>query len=590
MAGNEHDPYPSNESNGALIGSEPHTRGLYPEAPKNADDKASAKVRAPKNLPEAMFKAIRPKQWVKNVLVLAAPLAAGSITDAHVLGRAGIAFVAFCLASSCIYLINDAIDVESDRNHPTKRYRPIAAGVVPVKLAYVLAVVLGVASLAISWFVTPNLALVMAIDARLLVLDEPTLGLDILYRKQFYQRLLEDYFDEQKTIVITTHQVEEIEHILTDVMFIRDGKVVLNAAMDDVGSRYTEVLVSADALPEARALGARWNPGRKRWYVPTGVALEPFESVIDSVRYTRALYGEPPDDAHIESVLRSLALLCYRLGLLVGWTSCALPGTILNMPVILLAKIISKRKAKEALAASQVKLYGRDVLATWKVLVSLVVTPVLYVSYAAVATALAYRSSLSLAHKRLMPLYVMVGLPVVTYGTIKMSEVGIDVYKSLPPLVASLLPGRRRVIEQIQRERVNLTAQLHQTIEELKPEGWNYTDIGRGSYTAKPPPLPEEMEHMLYNGRPLDSSGGRSLSHPMNVMDEWLFGWSTSRRDGDWAAHRAEVVDNDLGADYEDALHVYEHQADDAHRAAPRQRTKRPRSHDFRATHPSVAP
>ena len=98
------------------------------------------------------------------------------------------------------------------------------------------------------------------------------------------------------------------------------------------------------------------------------------------------------------------------------------------------------------------------------------------------------------------------------------------------------------------------------------------------------------MEHMLYNGRPLDSSGGRSLSHPMNVMDEWLFGWSTSRRHGDWAAHRAEVVDNDLGADYEDALHVYEHQADDAHRAAPRQRTKRPRSHDFRATHPSVAP
>ena len=82
-----------------------------------------------------------------------------------------------------------------------------------------------------------HLALVMAIDAKLLVLDEPTLGLDILYRKQFYQRLLEDYFDEDKTIIVTTHQVEEIEHILTDVMFIRDGKIVLSAPMDDVGER-----------------------------------------------------------------------------------------------------------------------------------------------------------------------------------------------------------------------------------------------------------------------------------------------------------------------------------------------------------------
>jgi ABC-2 type transport system ATP-binding protein len=99
-----------------------------------------------------------------------------------------------------------------------------------------------------------HLALVMAIDARLLVLDEPTLGLDILYRKQFYQRLLEDYFDEDKTILITTHQVEEVEHILTDVMFIRDGRVVLEAPMDAVGERYVEVLVNADSLEAARAL------------------------------------------------------------------------------------------------------------------------------------------------------------------------------------------------------------------------------------------------------------------------------------------------------------------------------------------------
>lgn len=99
-----------------------------------------------------------------------------------------------------------------------------------------------------------HLALVMAIDARLLVLDEPTLGLDIIYRKQFYQNLLEDYFDEGKTIIITTHQVEEVEHILTDLMFIRDGKIVLAATMDEVGERYTEVMVPHDKVNAANAL------------------------------------------------------------------------------------------------------------------------------------------------------------------------------------------------------------------------------------------------------------------------------------------------------------------------------------------------
>jgi len=99
-----------------------------------------------------------------------------------------------------------------------------------------------------------HLALVMAIDARLLILDEPTLGLDILYRKQFYHSLLEDYFDENKTIIVTTHQVEEVEHILTDLMFIRDGRIVLDADMDAVGERFIEVMVNADQAEAARAL------------------------------------------------------------------------------------------------------------------------------------------------------------------------------------------------------------------------------------------------------------------------------------------------------------------------------------------------
>lgn len=99
-----------------------------------------------------------------------------------------------------------------------------------------------------------HLALVMAIDARLLVLDEPTLGLDILYRKQFYSALLNDYFDEQRTILVTTHQVEEIEKILTHLMFINHGRLVLNESMEAVAEHYTEVMVKPEDVESARAL------------------------------------------------------------------------------------------------------------------------------------------------------------------------------------------------------------------------------------------------------------------------------------------------------------------------------------------------
>ena len=99
-----------------------------------------------------------------------------------------------------------------------------------------------------------HLALVMAIDARLLVLDEPTLGLDLLFRKQFYDSLLTDYFDRNRTIVVTTHQVEEIEHVLTDLVFIDRGRIVLNATMEEIETRYVELVVRPERIAAARAL------------------------------------------------------------------------------------------------------------------------------------------------------------------------------------------------------------------------------------------------------------------------------------------------------------------------------------------------
>ncbi|OBA57672.1 phosphoribose diphosphate--decaprenyl-phosphate phosphoribosyltransferase [Mycobacterium sp. 1100029.7] len=123
--------------------------------------------RPPANLITGVIKAMRPRQWVKNVLVVAAPVAAAGrgvrYDYADVATKVGVAFIVFSLAASCIYLVNDVRDVEADREHPTKRFRPIAAGVVPEWLAYALASVLGIASLGISWWLTPNLAVVMGV-------------------------------------------------------------------------------------------------------------------------------------------------------------------------------------------------------------------------------------------------------------------------------------------------------------------------------------------------------------------------------------------------------------------------------------------
>jgi ABC-2 type transport system ATP-binding protein len=100
-----------------------------------------------------------------------------------------------------------------------------------------------------------HLSIIMSIDAKLLVLDEPTLGLDIIFRKEFYANLLNDYFDEERTILVTTHQVEEVENLLTDLMFINDGKILLDSPMEALADTYTEVAVSGDDADRARGLG-----------------------------------------------------------------------------------------------------------------------------------------------------------------------------------------------------------------------------------------------------------------------------------------------------------------------------------------------
>ena len=133
-----------------------------------------------------------------------------------------------------------------------------------------------------------HLALIMAIDAKLLVLDEPTLGLDILVRKQFYDSLLNDYFDRNRTIIVTTHQVEEIQDVLTDVMFIQRGRIVFDCSMEDFEARYVEVMVHPEHVAAARALG----PIRERQVFGRSILLFQLDRADRADREKLAAMGE----------------------------------------------------------------------------------------------------------------------------------------------------------------------------------------------------------------------------------------------------------------------------------------------------------
>jgi ABC-2 type transport system ATP-binding protein len=133
-----------------------------------------------------------------------------------------------------------------------------------------------------------HLALVMAIDAKLLILDEPTIGLDILYRKQFYDSLLNDYFDRSRTIVLTTHQIEEVQHVLTDLMFIDRGRIALSCSMEEFEVRYLELTVHPDQLAAARAL----KPIQERQALGRSVLLFDHNDAENRVRQQLATLGD----------------------------------------------------------------------------------------------------------------------------------------------------------------------------------------------------------------------------------------------------------------------------------------------------------
>ncbi|KAG6850236.1 hypothetical protein H0H93_016083 [Arthromyces matolae] len=236
---------------------------------------------------------------------------------------------------------------------------------------------------------------------------------------------------------------------------------------------------------------------------------------------------------------KTLGLLVYRLGLLVIWTILALPGTILNGPIKPKASLISSNQQAltysiEALAASVVKIAGRDVLATWKVLICLGVAPLLYIFYAFLATLIAIRARAPTEWKFATPFLVFVALPFMNYAALKFGEAGMDVLKSLRPLVVALVPGQQRDLDKLKRIREELSHELADLINDFGPklyDDFNEWRILVPSASAPPSSGTLGLWRRTSSTGAVDAQG-LGLTHPMTWIDERLFGWSRSATRG----------------------------------------------------------
>lgn len=229
---------------------------------------------------------------------------------------------------------------------------------------------------------------------------------------------------------------------------------------------------------------------------------------------------------------KTFSLLLYRLILLLIWTILALPGTILNGPMFIIASVISRRKAKEALAASVVKVAGRDVLATWKILISLGIAPILYTFYAVLATIFAAKAQLPIGALLCTPFFVICALPFMNYAALKFGEAGMDVLKSLRPLILALGPGHQRDLDKLKEVRMRLSNEVVDVINEFGPKLYDDFDQFRILVPASaPPPTDPGVWRRKSSVGQVDAQGNL-LIHPMTWIDERLFGWSRTAKRG----------------------------------------------------------
>ncbi|KDQ20350.1 hypothetical protein BOTBODRAFT_153041 [Botryobasidium botryosum FD-172 SS1] len=293
----------------------------------------------------------------------------------------------------------------------------------------------------------------------------------------------------------------------------------------------------------------------------------------DVLRYNRTLRDLGLKDHQVPRAktakLKTFGLLAYRTGLLAVWTAFALPGVIIHAPIFIAASVISRKKAKEALAASTVKVAGRDVLATWKILISLGFMPVIYVFWAVMAALAAIKYDLPTKMKICAPLVALLIIPFLGYSALKFGEAGRDVLKSLRPLVIALLPGGQRMLERLKKTRTNISNELSEVIDEFGPRlyGPDFAEWRILVPSASAPPSSTAFKRN--NGSNGTDSQGNLLVHPMTWLDERLFGWSRSARRGSnaWAGGNSntgsvepsrqgtpDISDDEDSGDYDNVL------------------------------------
>ncbi|KAF8575310.1 glycerol-3-phosphate O-acyltransferase [Ramaria rubella] len=259
----------------------------------------------------------------------------------------------------------------------------------------------------------------------------------------------------------------------------------------------------------------------------------------------------------LKTTWKAVLLLLYRAVLLSIWSVLALPGIALNGPIFILAATISHRKAKEALASSNVQIAARDVLATWKVLVSLGVTPILYAFYAIIATSLVVKADAPLKWSVFTLILTILTLPCVGYAALKFGEAGMDVVKSLPPLIISLFPGQQRLFDQMKAKRIALSDELTDVINEFAPQ--LYEDFNKDRVLVPSASVPSSAGQQGLWRRKSATGGvdaqGLGFSHPMTWLDERLFGWSPQKSKGSRTNQEmSPYLADEERADYEEVV------------------------------------